>query len=627
MMLDARIPHTLLYYPSIKLPTGGWLRQAILYWDEVASIVPRDSEDRPAVPLTSDMEYLQGEGVFRAIDPVRLVHDPQGDANSRNFERELRDIVDSPSYRNGLPPAEESRATSLIHRNKLSAAVEYYLSERRLAENNSQDARWVRCEATTAIVYMALLAKYLADADERGATVPATDRPEYERLMFASRSHDGSLPCLAARLLRALPVPHEDTPLSEILRFRKQRRQELLAFRQVLEEFKRNLVKAQTRSDVQEVCASFGDSVEEGIEGVRRTMRESRVHVVAGSLKALVTTKAPPMWAVAGAVAGAAHGDVRWTLVGFGVGAILSVASEVVRRLSTRSATVRDCSFAYLYHAEADLVNLPFPVPVDARPVESALPERGTSQLVKVDPVALLLHEVHRPLVAFRGALEFLERESREKGYVYRHDYFSDMHSYCEEMRRILSRLQVLQVGPERVYLHARPVSLLRDVLAPVVRGLEPLLRRRGFGSEQIRLSGFDAFPRMYCDVELMRQAVDNLLINAVRYAYRDPAAFQVEVEARRDQKCHRIVFRDWGPGLPEEGDGESLFVLGVRGRRSIQEAAGGAGIGLWVAREIVRRHGGELRIASPRHPTELVIDLPSTLTQRPPAATPNKEE
>jgi hypothetical protein len=34
------IKRAILYYPTITLPPGGWLRQAILYWDQVGSIVP-----------------------------------------------------------------------------------------------------------------------------------------------------------------------------------------------------------------------------------------------------------------------------------------------------------------------------------------------------------------------------------------------------------------------------------------------------------------------------------------------------------------------------------------------------------------------------------------------------------
>ena len=34
---------TILYYPTINIQDGSWLRNAILYWDEVSSIVPDEN--------------------------------------------------------------------------------------------------------------------------------------------------------------------------------------------------------------------------------------------------------------------------------------------------------------------------------------------------------------------------------------------------------------------------------------------------------------------------------------------------------------------------------------------------------------------------------------------------------
>ena len=59
---------TVLYYPTIEIPSDRWLRQALLYWDRVGSIVPRsfdDYQDSQAIArFGPDIEYLYGEGVF-----------------------------------------------------------------------------------------------------------------------------------------------------------------------------------------------------------------------------------------------------------------------------------------------------------------------------------------------------------------------------------------------------------------------------------------------------------------------------------------------------------------------------------------------------------------------------------
>jgi len=39
------IGRSVLYYPTITIPPGSWLRNAVLYWDSVGSIVPRSFDD------------------------------------------------------------------------------------------------------------------------------------------------------------------------------------------------------------------------------------------------------------------------------------------------------------------------------------------------------------------------------------------------------------------------------------------------------------------------------------------------------------------------------------------------------------------------------------------------------
>jgi hypothetical protein len=70
---------TILYYPTIDIPTGTWLRQALIYWDQVGSIVPRsydDWQDQRAISrYNSDIQYLYEEEVFRPFNPDALIFD------------------------------------------------------------------------------------------------------------------------------------------------------------------------------------------------------------------------------------------------------------------------------------------------------------------------------------------------------------------------------------------------------------------------------------------------------------------------------------------------------------------------------------------------------------------------
>jgi two-component system, OmpR family, sensor kinase len=83
-----------------------------------------------------------------------------------------------------------------------------------------------------------------------------------------------------------------------------------------------------------------------------------------------------------------------------------------------------------------------------------------------------------------------------------------------------------------------------------------------------------------------IRQALDNLLANALRYA---PSRGTVRLEVRKAGGAARVEVHDDGPGIPVE-DRERVFAPFDRGR---EKAPGGAGLGLAIVREVARGHGG----------------------------------
>ena len=106
---------------------------------------------------------------------------------------------------------------------------------------------------------------------------------------------------------------------------------------------------------------------------------------------------------------------------------------------------------------------------------------------------------------------------------------------------------------------------------------------------------------------QALRRALSNLLDNAVKYGQR------AEVSLSRDaRQCH-IRIRDFGPGIPPPLL-EIVFTPFYRIEHSRSRETGGTGLGLGIARNIVRRHNGELTLSN--HPAGgLEVDLVLPLT------------
>lgn len=103
---------------------------------------------------------------------------------------------------------------------------------------------------------------------------------------------------------------------------------------------------------------------------------------------------------------------------------------------------------------------------------------------------------------------------------------------------------------------------------------------------------GFTPGPRtvLTCRPVALRRALDNLLVNAVRYG----GGAEVEIRAAADMV--EIAIGDRGPGIPPD-ERENVFEPFYRLEGSRSAETGGVGLGLAVARSIARDHGGDIRL------------------------------
>lgn len=97
-------------------------------------------------------------------------------------------------------------------------------------------------------------------------------------------------------------------------------------------------------------------------------------------------------------------------------------------------------------------------------------------------------------------------------------------------------------------------------------------------------------------DREMLRQAVENVVRNAIRYTGEGTA---VEIDLERDDRGFAVVsVRDHGPGVPREAL-PHLFRPFFRVAQARERQSGGTGIGLAITENAVRLHGGSVSAAN----------------------------
>lgn len=113
------------------------------------------------------------------------------------------------------------------------------------------------------------------------------------------------------------------------------------------------------------------------------------------------------------------------------------------------------------------------------------------------------------------------------------------------------------------------------------------------------------------CRPTSLKRAVRNVIDNAVNYGGR------AEVTLRQDDTEFRIMIQDEGPGIPDK-DFERVFQPFVRLEESRNKQTGGIGLGMAIARSIVRNHGGDISLANtPGGGLTVTIHLPESPLQQ----------
>jgi len=132
-------------------------------------------------------------------------------------------------------------------------------------------------------------------------------------------------------------------------------------------------------------------------------------------------------------------------------------------------------------------------------------------------------------------------------------------------------------------------VRLLEDIVRPSLEALRSMLAETGI---RVELRGFDQIPAVSADPDAIQQVIFNLFQNAIKYSPRK-AVIILEASATPDAVEVRFV-NPSVVGIPAE-DTEKIFEMGFRGAEASRKEPFGMGVGLYVARNLMRAHGGDV--------------------------------
>jgi PAS domain S-box-containing protein len=210
---------------------------------------------------------------------------------------------------------------------------------------------------------------------------------------------------------------------------------------------------------------------------------------------------------------------------------------------------------------------------------------------------ASLAHEIRNPLNALSLNLQLLAERLRDDR-VPREDLARSFERAVAETRRMEDLVTHLLEVSREDRLQLLPCAI-DDLVAAVVERLDGMAR-----TMSCRLVFQPGSSRaLQLDPRRVDRALHNVLRNALEAAA--TGGRHVWVTTRDDPHSTVVVVDDDGPGIRPE-DRSDVFVVYTTGKRS------GTGLGLPLAREDIRRHGGEIEVLSrPGGGARFVVHLP----------------
>jgi signal transduction histidine kinase len=211
-------------------------------------------------------------------------------------------------------------------------------------------------------------------------------------------------------------------------------------------------------------------------------------------------------------------------------------------------------------------------------------------ETVRRDFVANVSHELKTPLTAIRG---FAETLTSELASDQQHAQFAQtIRTNAERMQRLIDDLLDLSRIESGGWV---PTPVNVDIAAAAAEAAAPYRDEAAQHGASIQIAVGPGATKLRADPVALRQALGNLVENAVRYT---PSGGAITIFSRREDHGVAVGVRDTGTGIPAEHL-PRIFERFYRVDPARSRAAGGTGLGLAIVKHLVEAHGGRVRAES----------------------------
>lgn len=273
------MPQSILYYPSISIADGAWLRTTALYWDEVCSIVPNGCHDM----LSPELLYMQARGQYRPISPYGVLHSDYGDMFVRTVMKRAKELNSTTEKYQKITQQEYAAPEEMmIHSHKMLSFFLHQLIEDGSAVL-SDNREWIRMKSRIAEVYMRTLAEYVAKYDSKDVVIGSDSVSNIRNLYRGSKATVNNR-VLELKLVNSLPIPALDVGFEALLDFKENHQDDLKSLQVKIRILEDKLRHSESPEELKSILHSFKIEWESELRQAEKMFRGGGVGFALGDM-------------------------------------------------------------------------------------------------------------------------------------------------------------------------------------------------------------------------------------------------------------------------------------------------------------------------------------------------------
>jgi PAS domain S-box-containing protein len=224
---------------------------------------------------------------------------------------------------------------------------------------------------------------------------------------------------------------------------------------------------------------------------------------------------------------------------------------------------------------------------------------------MKSDLLSTVSHELRTPLATIKGystlILDYYSRLNSDET----REYLKSIDISTDRLAKLVDNLlDTSRMEAGLLKLEKSPTSIMQLIKGVAIEA--------GIRADQYHVvaKSVKRLPRVNIDAKRIRQVLDNLIDNAIKYS---PTGTEIAISADRAGDELLISVTDQGPGIPK-GELTNIFERMYRIEQRLYSGADGIGLGLYICQRLVQGHGGRIWAESvPGKGSTFTFTLPLT--------------